>query len=261
MRTPPPSPRPPAELLDLTGRRAVVTGAARGIGTAIATRLAEAGAAVVVNHRSGDGDALAERLRADGHQAVAVRADVAEPDGAATLIGEALDALGGLDVLVNNAAAQPVAPLADITAEEWDSVAGGNLRSTFRCVQEAASAMGEGGAIVNIASIEAFQAQPGHAHYGASKAGVVRLTQSAALELGGKGIRVNAIAPGLIWREGLDRDWPEGVERWERAAPLGRVGHPDDVADAVVFLASDAARWITGTTLTVDGGVTAAPSW
>lgn len=216
---------------------------------------------MVVNHRSGDGAAVAEAIRASGGEATAVRADVALPDGPRALIRHAFEALGGLDLLVNSAAAQPMTPLGELTSEEWDEVAGGNLRGTFGCVREAASVMASGSAIVNIASIEAFQGLTGHAHYAAAKAGVVRLTQTAAMELGADGIRVNAVAPGLIWRQGLDEDWPEGVERWERAAPLGRLGHPDDVADAVLFLASPAARWVTGTTLTVDGGVTATPSW
>ena len=106
--------------------------------------------------------------------------------------------------------------------------------------------MGAGSAIVNVASIEALAAPPGHSHYGAAKAAIVGHTRAAAVELGAQGIRVNAVAPGLIDRPGLARDWPEGVERWSRACPLGRLGRPDDVADACLFLASPAARWITG---------------
>ena len=112
-----------------------------------------------------------------------------------------------------------------------------------------------GGAIVNIASIEAENAAPMHAHYCAAKAGVAMLTQAAAQELGGHGIRVNCVSPGLIWRDGIEDAWPEGVERWKAAAPLTRLGRPKDIADACLFLASDAAAWITGVNLRVDGGV------
>jgi NAD(P)-dependent dehydrogenase (short-subunit alcohol dehydrogenase family) len=116
-------------------------------------------------------------------------------------------------------------------------------------------AQGRPGAIVNIASIESENPAPQHSHYSAAKAAVVMYTRTAALELGGKGIRVNCVSPGLIWREGLDRDWPEGVNAYLQAVPLGRLGQPDDVADACLFLASSAARWITGANLIVDGGV------
>lgn len=258
---PPASPAHPSALLDLTGRCAVVTGAGRGIGAAVARRLAAAGADVVVGHRSGDGDHVANGIVTSGGRAVAVRADVSTSDGARTLLDGAAERFGRVDVLVANAGVQPTAPLAAITDADWDHVLAGSLRSAFVCIRAAAGRLPDGGAVVTIASVEAFQAQRAHAHYAAAKAGVVRLTQAAALELGSGGVRVNAVAPGLIWRDGLDTDCPDGIRRWRDAAPLGRLGHPDDVADAVLFLASPAARWVTGTTLTVDGGVTAVPSW
>ena len=118
-----------------------------------------------------------------------------------------------------------------------------------------------GGVIVNVASISGLEPAFSHSHYCASKAAVIMLTKAAALELGPKGIRVNAVAPGLIWTEGLKENWPEGVVRWLAHAPLGRVGTSDDVADACLFLSSPASRWITGTTITVDGGVTTHPSY
>ncbi|MDQ4078313.1 MAG: SDR family oxidoreductase, partial [Chloroflexota bacterium] len=120
---------------------------------------------------------------------------------------------------------------------------------------------GAGGAIVNIASIEAERPAPLHAHYNAAKGGVLMYTRSAALELGPHGIRVNAVSPGLIWREGIEEQWPEGVARWREAAPLTRLGRPEDVADACLFLASPAARWISGTNLVVDGGVLVRPAF
>ena len=122
-------------------------------------------------------------------------------------------------------------------------------------------AAGRPGAIVNIASIEGLQPADGHSHYAASKAAVLMHTRAAALELGRHGIRVNAVAPGLIERVDLAADWPDGVRRWQSACPLGRLGQPDDVADAVLFLASDAARWITGATLVVDGGMLTRSTW
>jgi NAD(P)-dependent dehydrogenase (short-subunit alcohol dehydrogenase family) len=117
------------------------------------------------------------------------------------------------------------------------------------------------GAIVNVTSIQAFRPAPALAHYSAAKAGLEMLTRSAALELGPSGVRVNAVAPGLIWREGLETAWPEGVARFSKASPLGRVGRPEEVADACLFLASSAARFVTGTTLVVDGGVLAGPAF
>lgn len=119
----------------------------------------------------------------------------------------------------------------------------------------------EGGSIVHIASIEGSRPAVGHAHYSASKAGLIMFARSAALEYGARGIRVNTVSPGLIDRPGLDRDWPEGVARWHAAAPLRRLGCPEDIGDACVFLASPSASWITGHDLVVDGGVSAHPTW
>jgi NAD(P)-dependent dehydrogenase (short-subunit alcohol dehydrogenase family) len=133
-----------------------------------------------------------------------------------------------------------------------------NLRSVFLCTQAAARQMvaqASGGAIVNITSIEAENPAPNHSHYNASKGGVLMYTRAAASELGQYGIRVNAVAPGLIWKDNIEQTWPAGVARWRQAAPLGRLGMPEDVADACLFLVSPAARWITGASLTVDGGV------
>ncbi|QBI21369.1 SDR family oxidoreductase [Egibacter rhizosphaerae] len=251
-----------ARRLDLSGRGVLVTGAGRGLGATIAERFALAGARVIVNHRSGDGEAVAEAIRDSGGEAVAVAADVSDDEGPARLAEAAAAELPTLDVLVNAAAAQPLHPWEELDAAAWDAVLAATLRSAFAMTRACEAALVEArGAVVNISSIEARQPMPGHAHYAAAKAGLERLTQAAAVELGPRGVRVNAVAPGLIHREDLPRNWPEGIARYEAAAPLGRTGGADEIADAVVFLASPAAAWITGTTLVVDGGVTAAPSW
>lgn len=252
--------------LDLSGQCVVVTGASRGIGASVAARFAEAGAAVVVNCRTDEEGAVAvaDHIRRAGGAAHVVCADVSTEEGAALLFQETQRLCGRVDVLVNNAGVYPLSPLVDMRPEEWDAVIDGNLRSAFLCTQQAARLMIEqdaGGAIVNISSIEAVRAARFHAHYTAAKAGVEMLTRTGALELGVHGIRVNAVAPGLIWRKGLEEDWPEGVERWMAQVPLGRLGRPEDVADACLFLASPLARWITGTTLVVDGGILAAPAF
>ena len=171
---------------------------------------------------------------------------------------QAVSELGPVDVLVNNAGVYPFSAPVDRGGEDQDQRVGSNLRGVFLCTQAFARrriALGGGGAIVNIASIEAQNPAPRHSHDNAAKAGVPMHTRAAAGEPGSHDIRVSWVSPGLIWREGLDQALPDDVERWKRAAPLGRLGPPADVADACQFLASPAARWITGADLLVDGGV------
>ncbi len=248
------------KLLDLSGRVALVTGAGRGIGAGIARRFAEAGAAVGVHYRTSEKGAseVVEAIRGAGGRAVALPADVTESGETDRLIAATVEALGRLDVLVNNAGTYPVSPLVEMPEEQWDEVVAANLKSVHLCTQAAARGMierGEGGAVVNVSSIEGQAPADLHTHYTSAKAGVIMHTRAAALELGRHGIRVNSVAPGLIWARGIEENWPDGVRRWLDAVPLGRLGQPADVADACLFLASDAARWITGATLTVDGGV------
>lgn len=250
----------PQKLLDFSGRVVIVTGSGSGLGQGIAARFAEAGAAVVVNYRASaaGAQAVVAAVEAKGGQAIAVQADVTQKAEVERLVAGAVERFGRIDGWVNNAGIYPLSSVLEMAETEWDAVIDANLRSTFLCTQAVAKQMiaqGDGGAIVNIASIEGENPAPLHSHYNAAKGGVLMHTKAAAYELGPHGIRVNAVSPGLIWQEGLDDAWPDGVTRFKAAAPLGRLGRPDDVADACLFLASPAARWISGVNLRVDGGV------
>lgn len=250
----------------LGGRVALVTGASGGIGAGTARRFAQAGAAVVVHYRRGKerAEEVAGGIVAAGGDAVAVPADLTREEECHRLVEEARAWRGRLDALVNNAGIQPLQELAGMSAADWRELSEANVTSAFCCTQAAAEVMAGqdgGGTVTQIASIEGSHPAPAHAHYSASKAALIMFARSAALEYGPRGIRVNSVSPGLIDRPGLAGDWPEGVERWGRAAPLGRLGTPEDIGSACVFLASDAASWITGTDLVVDGGVGARPTW
>ncbi|MFI7673480.1 SDR family NAD(P)-dependent oxidoreductase [Actinophytocola sp. NPDC049390] len=256
------STRDPA-LPDLTGTATLVTGASGNIGGGIAWRFAEAGSAVVVHYHRGaaPAEALVARIEAEGGTATAIRADLSDAAACHDLVHAAAAWAGRLDTLVNNAGVQPVEDLADMTADRWRAVLETNVDSAFSCTQAAAEVMADGGGVIHVASIEATQPAPGHAHYSSAKAALVMHARAAALEYGPRGVRVNTVSPGLIDRSGLATDWPDGVARWHRAAPLTRLGTPADVGNACVFLASPLARWITGHNLVVDGGVSARPTW
>ncbi|MFF1722402.1 SDR family NAD(P)-dependent oxidoreductase [Streptomyces sviceus] len=247
----------------LDGQVALVTGAGGGIGQGIALRFAEQGAAVALHCRTAGTAAreVASRIEDSGARAVVLEADLRDEAACRELVREAAAWGGGLTALVNNAGVQPVQPLPGMTAAQWRAVVDTNLGSVFACTQAAAELMRPGGSVTHIASVEAGHPAPGHAPYSASKAAIVAHARAAALEYGPHGIRVNTVSPGLIDREGLAAAWPEGVERWVRKAPLGRLGRPEDVADACVFLASPLASWVTGHDLVVDGGVSARPTW
>lgn len=241
----------------------VVTGAGGVIGSGIARRFAAAGASLVLHFRSSESsvEQLAENLPV---ASVVVPADISKPEGGHRVVKAALDAFGQLDVLVNNAGIQPLGDLASISVEEWQDMIDTNLTGTHLITQAAANAMisaDRGGSIIHISSIEGLQPAFHHGHYATSKAAVIMHARAAALELGSRGIRVNSVSPGLIGHPELEAQWPEGIERWHAAAPLGRLGTPEDVGDACVFLASPAARWITGHNLVVDGGMSTHPTW
>lgn len=254
-----------ARLFDLTGKAALVTGASGQIGAGIARRFAEAGASVVVHYRerAKAADAVVDAIRAGGRNAIALRADLADPGSVDDLLTRTLGFSGALDILVNNAGSFPNRALLEMTFAEWQSMYADNVDTTCLCTLAAARHMKKagGGAIVNIASISALAPAPEHSHYNSAKAAVVMFTRSAAQELGPHGIRVNAVSPGLIARPGIEDEWPEGVARWTGKAPLGRLGQAEDVADACLFLASPAARWISGHNLVVDGGIMSSGTW
>lgn len=241
---------------------ALVTGANRGIGFAVAKTLLDKDYVVILTARSeSSGQAAIDKL---GHpDNVHFHALDVSNQRSVDQIRHFVDKeFGRLDVLINNAGLYPLAAVEAMSEDEWDLVVDTNLKGVFLCTQAAArqmKAQEEGGTIVNIASIEGESPAPLHSHYNAAKAGVLMYTQSAALELAPLGIRVNSVSPGLIWREGIEENWPEGVEQWRKTAPLERLGKPDDVADACLFFASPASRWITGANLRVDGGVLSSP--
>jgi NAD(P)-dependent dehydrogenase (short-subunit alcohol dehydrogenase family) len=249
---------PVSSLLDLSNRTILVTGSSGGIGAGIARRLHEAGANVAL-HCSHNLEAAESFAHSLGARACVIQGDV-ERD-AERLISETIRVFSSLDGLVNNAGIQPVKALLEQTREDRAEMLRVNTLGVMTLTAVAAPLMPVGSSIVNIASIEGLQPAMNHSHYTTSKAAVLMHTKSAALELGHLGIRVNAVAPGLIDREGLEADWPEGVQRWRAACPLERLGTAEDVADAVLFLLSPAARWITGATLVVDGGVLTSNVW
>jgi NAD(P)-dependent dehydrogenase (short-subunit alcohol dehydrogenase family) len=256
---------PLADLLSLAGRAAVVTGAARGIGAGIAARLAEAGAEVVLADLDCEGaTAAAKELEAaHGRRMVGARVDVADEASVAALADLAVERLGRIDIWVNNAGIFPhTGPVVDADAAAFDTVLGVNVSGTFLGAREAARRMTGGGSIVNLASITGFAARSGLTAYSTSKHAVVGLTRNLAQDLAPLGIRVNAVAPGLIVTPGVlggsaGETRSAAALASRPAAPLGRHGLPDDVARVVLFLASDLAAFVSGATIVVDAADTA----
>ena len=246
---------------DLQGRRALVTGASGGLGSAIAIGLARAGASVAVHARRQEaGAAVVDEIRRAGGTAALVLGDVTQPDRAAALVDDAVAELGGLDVLVNNAGIMSTTPFLELDAEEWERVLRTNLTGYFLVGQAAARHMvaNGGGAIVNVSSTRQTQAWPGSTAYASSKGGIAMLTRSMALELAPLGVRVNSIAPGTFVTD-LNRHYltdPEFKAKRVATIPAGRYGDLDEVVGAVVFLASDASTFVVGASVAIDGGQT-----
>jgi 3-oxoacyl-[acyl-carrier protein] reductase len=237
---------------------AIVIGAARGIGAAIAERLVEGGARVTIaDTLADDGEATARRLGARG-EVTFVPVDVGRKRSVDALVQGTLARCGRVDILVQNAGIYPFTMLPDIPVEEWDAVLGVNLRGCFLAIQACVAAMRAQryGRIVLTSSITGPRvSSPGHGHYSASKAGINGLIRAAAIELAPDGITVNGVEPGNILTEGVQAGRsPEFIRAMEGSVPLGRLGTPRDVAHAVLFLASDEAAYVTGTTIVVDGG-------
>ena len=245
--------------MDLTGKVAIVTGASRGIGKAIAVRLAAGGAAVVVNYRA-DAAGAAEVVReigAVGGQAQAQQADVSVPQQAEELVKQALAWRGRIDILVNNAGITRDTLLMRMAMEDWDTVLDTNLTGAFVCTKACLRPMMKQryGRIVNISSVSGVVGNVGQANYSAAKAGLIGFTKAVAKEVGSRNITVNAVAPGFVLTA-LTRDLPDDLKaRIVDVTALGRFGTPEEIAAAVFFLASDEAAFITGQVLCVDGGL------
>ena len=244
---------------ELDGKVALVTGGSRGIGAAICAELGAAGATVVVNYVRDQSAAAAvcDRVRESGGRAEAVQGDVSTAEGAAALVSQVESDVGPIDILVNNAGITRDDLIMRLSEEDWHTVIDTNLGGAFFTCRALSRPMlkRRTGAIVNISSIVGVHGNAGQTNYAASKAGLIGLTKSLAKELGGRGIRVNAIAPGYIATELTDTLPEEARSAILGNTPLGRLGEPDDVARAVRFLVSDAAGFITGDVLAVDGGL------
>lgn len=246
-------------MTDLTERTALVTGASRGIGRATALALAEAGAAVAVNfrERGQQAEAVCSEIEGAGGRALAVQADVRDPDAVTAMVKQVTDELGGLHILVNNAGVIADQYLMMMKPEQWDEVVDTSLKGAFNCTKAAVRAMmrGKWGRIVNISSDAGLMGDVRRANYSAAKAGLLGFTKAVARELAGQGITVNAVAPGIIETDMTADMEAARAQAFREMIPLGRFGKPEDVAPVVAWLCSDAAAYLTGQVISVDGGL------
>ncbi|MFQ5940359.1 MAG: SDR family NAD(P)-dependent oxidoreductase [Nitrososphaerales archaeon] len=250
----------------MNSKTAVVTGAGRGIGKEIAMALAKENYNVVVNSRNPEhANSVANEIKSLGKNAIGVGGDVAKEEDCTKIIQAAINHFKRIDLLVNNAGIQKPIPLNSMSVEEWDKVMNVNLRGVFMCSREAAKHMlkNGGGSIINISSVHQVIPKPLYVHYASSKGGLNMLTKTMALELARHNIRVNAVAPGAIATD-MNKEIVNNQDKMKELnefVPMGRIGNAEEVASAVIFLASDKASYITGTTLFVDGGLTLYPSY
>jgi len=242
--------------MDLSGKVAIVTGSARGIGREIALRLAEAGASIVVSDVA-DAAPVAEEIRKMGQKSLAVAANVTSASDVATMVEKVIAEYGRIDILVNNAGIARDQLLLRMSDEDWEAVLNVNLKSVFLCTRAVLRPMVKQrwGRIISISSIVGIVGNPGQANYASSKAGIIGFTKTIAREVGSRGITVNAIAPGFIVSKMTDQLSEAQKGEMLKRIPLGFLGTPRDVAEAVAFLASEEARYITGQVLGVDGGL------
>ncbi|WP_420317697.1 3-oxoacyl-[acyl-carrier-protein] reductase [Ekhidna sp.] len=243
----------------LEGKTALITGASKGIGRAIAETYAEQGANVAFTYLSSveKGEALEKELASKGVKAKGYRSDASNYQAAQDLINNVVEEFGSLDILINNAGITKDNLLMRMSEEDWDAIQNINMKSCFNTVKAACRTMMKqrSGSIINMSSVVGVKGNAGQANYAASKAGIIGFTKSVALELGSRGIRSNAIAPGFIETEMTDALDEKTVQSWRDAIPLKRGGSPEDVANACVFLGSDMSSYISGQTIQVDGGM------
>jgi len=247
--------------IDLSGKVALVTGASRGIGAVVAARLAEAGARVGVNyHASSDAaTVVVDSIKKAGGEAFLVGGDVSQEDKAEAVIKNLVEHFGGIDILINNAGINKDQLLIRMKPEDFDSVLNVNLRGAFLCTRYAMTHLirQRSGRVINMSSVVGLSGNPGQANYAAAKAGLVGLTKAVAREVASRNVTVNALAPGYITTAMVDELSEETQAKILERIPMGRFGTPEDVAEAVVFLCSDGASYITGQVLTIDGGMIA----
>ncbi|HAY48218.1 SDR family oxidoreductase [Thalassospira povalilytica] len=239
-------------------RTAIITGASRGIGVALAKRLAKDGFAVVINYASSaqPAEELAESLKADGHKAIAIRADISRPDAVTALFDKTISEFGGVDVIVNNAGVMTTQPIAEMDDATYDAMMDINVRGTFNMLREGAKHLRDHGRVINFSTTALHLKLPGYAVYNATKAAVEAMTAVYAKELRGRHITVNAVAPGPVATElFLNGKTDEQIAQFSKMPPLERLGQPEDIAGVVSFLAGTDSGWVDGQTIRANGGL------
>ncbi|MEK9842389.1 MULTISPECIES: SDR family oxidoreductase [unclassified Thalassospira] len=239
-------------------RTAIITGASRGIGVALAKRLAKDGFAVVINYASSaqPAEELAESLKADGHKAIAIRADISRPDAVTALFDKTISEFGGVDVIVNNAGVMTTQPIAEMDDATYDAMMDINVRGTFNMLREGAKHLRDHGRVINFSTTALHLKLPGYAVYNATKAAVEAMTAVYAKELRGRHITVNAVAPGPVATElFLNGKTDEQIAQFAKMPPLERLGQPEDIAGVVSFLAGTDSGWVDGQTIRANGGL------